>query len=74
MVKVNDTIVCNGQIVLSQLPFSDGQRARVVVTEIGASASKIPLSSVRLLLRGKVQRFDDPTAPMIPDDSWEMPD
>jgi len=60
--------------VLPQLPFSDGQRVRVVVTEIGASASKIPLSSVRQLLRGKVQRFDDPTAPMIPDDSWEMPD
>ena len=44
----------------------------VVATEADGSQSKLPISAVRALLRGKMERFDEPTDPMIPDDSWEM--
>ena len=71
MHTINDIVVKDGQIVLSHLPFPDGQHVRVILTEIGSTSTKMTISQVRELLRGKVKRFDDPTDPMIPEDARE---
>lgn len=73
MHQINDAIVKGGKVVLSDLPFADGQHVRVVVEETnGASASRLSIEEVRRLLKGGVARFDDPLEPMIPSESWEM--
>ncbi len=73
MHQINDAIVQGGKILLSQLPFADGQRVRVVVTEQDIPALKaLSIEEVRRQLRGGVVRFDDPFEPMIPSGDWEM--
>ena len=77
MHQVNDAVVRGGKIVLSDLPFADGQRVRVVVSESDAAAASQPLprmsiADVRRQLKDGVERFDDPFGPMIPIDDWEM--
>jgi hypothetical protein len=74
MHRIEDAIVRGGRIVLSDLPFPDGQRVRIVVTEDEGSPATPPLSiaEVRRRLRGGVLRFDDPCEPMIPSAGWEM--
>jgi hypothetical protein len=71
MHQIDDAIVQGGQIVLSHLPFADGQRVRVIVSESGAPGY-LSIEEVRRQLRGSVERFDDPTEPMIPQENWEM--
>ena len=68
MHEINDAIVQDGKLVLSHLPFADGQRVKVTVSELG----KLPIGQVRELLKGGVERSDAPFEPMIPDSSWEM--
>lgn len=70
MHEINDAIVENGKLTLTQLPFANGQHVRVIVTE--AASPRRTINDVRELLRGGVVRFDDPFEPMIPADSWEM--
>jgi hypothetical protein len=72
MHKINDIVVKDGQIVLSHLPFRDGEHVHVTVTEAVSPPARMPISQVRELLRGKVRHFADPADPMIPEDSWEM--
>jgi hypothetical protein len=72
MHKINDVIVQDGKVVLSHLPFHDGQHVQIVVTEVESASPKLSIAEVRKALQGKVERFVDPTDPMIPDDSWEM--
>lgn len=73
MHQINDAIVKGGQVVLSNLPFADGQHVRVVIEEANAQSAKgVSIDEVRRLLKGGVERFDDPFEPMIPDESWEM--
>jgi hypothetical protein len=55
MHTINDIVVKDGQIVLSHLPFPDGQHVRVILTEIGSTSTKMTISQVRELLRGKVK-------------------
>jgi len=46
---------------------------RILVTEVEAqTATRRSIQEVRQLLKGGVERFDDPTQPMIPEDHWEM--
>jgi hypothetical protein len=60
-------------VVLSDLPFADGQRVRVTITETVASQSpRLSIADVRAQLRGAVERFDDPFEPMISPTDWEM--
>jgi len=70
--QINDAIVQGGQIVLSHLPFADGQRVRVIVAETNEPNGRIPIQKVREILKGGVARFDDPFEPMIPSENWEM--
>jgi hypothetical protein len=73
MHRISDAIVNGGKVVLSDLPFPDGQHVRVVVEEADADlANRVSIDEVRRLLEGGVERFDDPFEPMIPPESWEM--
>jgi hypothetical protein len=72
MHEINDAIVKDGTIVLSHLPFPDGQHVRIVVAEADGPAKRISIQRVRELLMGGVERFDEPFEPMIPSENWEM--
>lgn len=73
MHEINDAIVQGGKIVLSQLPFPDGQHVRVLVEKADQPAARrIPIKQVREMLKGGVERFDEPFEPMVPSDDWEM--
>jgi hypothetical protein len=72
MHEINDAIVRDGKIVVSNLPFADGQHVRVTVTEIAQTAPRLPIHKVRDLLKGGVERFNEPFEPMIPEKHWEM--
>jgi hypothetical protein len=74
MHQIDDAIVRGGRIVLSNLPFADGERVRVIVSGGQDAACQKPLSieEVRRQLRGGVARFDNPFEPMIPGGDWEM--
>jgi hypothetical protein len=73
MHQINDAIVRGGKLVLSGLPFAEGQHVRVVVAETDAAAQqRLSIEEIRKLLSGGVERFDDPFEPMIPTDQWEM--
>lgn len=73
MHQVNNAVVQGGKLVLSGLPFQDGQHVRVVIAEaeIPVHAS-ISIQEVRKQLKGGVERFDEPFEPMIPVENWEM--
>lgn len=66
-----DQVVQQGRVVLSNLPFPDGQRVEIVVTDANAAARK-PIAEIRRLLHGGVERFDEPFETAIPSDAWEM--
>ncbi len=73
MHQIDDAIVEGGKVVLSHLPFADGQRVRVLVAENDAPVEKrLSIEEVRRQLKGAVERFDGPFEPMIPGDAWEV--
>ena len=73
MHRIDDAIVRGGKIILSDLPFADGQHVRIVVAEVNEHpANGASIHEVRRLLQGAVERFDDPFEPLIPVDDWEM--
>ena len=73
MHRIDDAIVRGGKIVLSDLPFADGQHVRVTVAEQDAAPRQsLSIGEVRRQLRGGVTRFDEPFQPMIPAGDWEM--
>ena len=73
MHRIEDAIVQDGKVVLSQLPFPDGQHVRIIVdpTESLPAARKT-IEEIRSILKGGVARFDSPFEPMIPSDDWEL--
>jgi hypothetical protein len=72
MHEINDAIVRDGKVILSHLPFADGQHVRILVAEADQTGKKIPIQKVREILKGGVERFDEPLEPMIPSEDWEM--
>ena len=73
MHRINDAIVRGGKLFLADLPFAEGQRVTVVLDEVDSrSAETRSIEEIRELLRGGVERFDDPLEPMVPADRWEM--
>jgi hypothetical protein len=73
MHRINDVVVRDGKLVLSGLPFAEGQHVQVVVSEVQPGPVKrATIAEVRAALRGCVERYDDPFEPAIPLDSWEM--
>ena len=70
---IDDAIVKEGKLVVSNLPFAEGQRVRIVMTEVDALPEKIAsIHEIRRLLKGGVERFEDALEPMIPEEHWEM--
>ena len=73
MHTIRDAVVRGGQLVLSHLPFAEGQHVEVIVAELpGGSSKRASITEVRAALRGGVERYDDPFEPSIPLDHWEM--
>jgi hypothetical protein len=72
MHRINDAIVRGGKLVLTDLPFAEGQHVQVVVAEVGAAPKRSSIEEVRRLLKGGVECFEDPFEPLIPLDQWEM--
>jgi hypothetical protein len=73
MHQINDAIVTDRKLVLSDLPFAEGQHVRILVAEADEPVAKTAsIHEVRQVLKGSVERFDDPLEPMIPQESWEM--
>lgn len=73
MHEIDDAVVQGGKIVLSHLPFADGQHVRVIIAETDVTAAaRMSIHDVRRQLKGGVERFDNPFEPMIPSEQWEM--
>ena len=73
MHRIHDAIIKGGKLVLSGLPFAEGQHVEVLVGELQSESTKrVSIAEVRSALRGGVERYDDPFEPLIPLDSWEM--
>jgi len=73
MYQIDDAIIRGGKLELSGLPFAEGQHVRVVVAEANTQAVKTAsIHEVRRLLKGGVERFDEPFESMIPVEHWEM--
>lgn len=69
MHRIDDAIVREGKLVLTDLPFAEGEHVHITVEK--APKVKRTIDEVRALLRGSVLKFDDPTEPMIPMEDWE---
>lgn len=73
MHRINDIVVKDGTLVLSNLPFADGEHVRVDVSGIQEPASpRNSIEHIRQMLKGRVEKFDQPFEPMIPLQEWEM--
>jgi hypothetical protein len=70
--EINDTIVQGGKIVLSHLLYVDGQHVRIIVAETNEPGMRISIQKLREILKGGVERFEQPFEPMIPSENWEM--
>jgi hypothetical protein len=67
MHRIDDAVVRDGKLVLSDLPFAEGQHVQVVVVELqDVPSQSVPIAEVRAALRGGVERYDDPFEPSIP--------
>ena len=73
MHQINDAVVMDGKLMLSNLPFAEGQHVRIVVEEADEPlTTMVSIHEIRRLLAGGVERFDDALEPIIPQESWEM--
>ncbi|MGN6628015.1 MAG: hypothetical protein ACTHLN_15460 [Tepidisphaeraceae bacterium] len=74
MHEINDIVVRQGKIELTDLPFSEGQHVHVIIsaTPSAFAGQRMPIDEIRRKLKGKVERFDQPFEPVIPDSDWEM--
>ena len=69
---INDIIVTDGKITLSDLPIPDGHHVRILITDYDDHKNERSIEEVRKLLGGTILKFDDPSEPMIPPETWEM--
>lgn len=66
------TVIHKGQLVLTNLPFADGQPVSVLVSDRKPSAQPRPsIHQVQEMLKGGVIKFDLPFEPMIDEQDWE---
>jgi hypothetical protein len=75
MHPIDGAIVRGGKVVLSHLPFADGQRVRIVIAESEGSTEprRVSIDEVRRQLKGAVTRFDEPFESMIPPEERPCP-
>ncbi len=63
-----ETTVQDGRIVIDDLPFDDGKKVDVFVTDSkNANGDEVDPYS----LRGTPYRYDDPFAPLIEPEDWK---
>ncbi len=73
MHQIDNAIVRGGTLVLSDLPFAEGQHVRILVAPVDVQLEqRSSIDEICRLLKGGVERFDDPFEPLIPLESWEM--
>lgn len=73
MHQIDHVIVREGKVILTGLPFADGQTVTIsVVGDESKQRTSRSIAEVRQVLRGGVERFDEPFEPMIPAEQWEM--
>ena len=58
----------NGQIIIDDLPFDEGEVVEVVVSE----AKNSEIKSGSNPLKGSVFKYDDPFKPAVPIEDWEV--
>lgn len=68
---VSSATVQGGQVTVSGLPFPDGEKVQVQITQM-ASEKRTTIDQVRQALAGAVERYDDPFEPVLSADSWDM--
>ncbi len=64
--KTEMTLVQDGTLILSELPFRAGERVEVILLACSRSASESTLDP----LRGQPIQYDRPLEPVAPED-WE---
>ncbi|HXE51539.1 MAG TPA: hypothetical protein VN541_00905 [Tepidisphaeraceae bacterium] len=69
--EVHRATVQGGQVTITGVPLPDGAAVEVMV-KAAPERKKLSIHEVRELLRGGVERYDQPFEPSIPEDSWEM--
>lgn len=73
MHEIDGVIVSGGKVILSHLPFVDGQRLHVSLTESETDSQKRrSIQEVRRMLKNGVEKFDQPFDSAIPEEDWEM--
>lgn len=73
MHRIDDAVVKGGRLILSGLPFAEGQHVRVIVNEVDARQPvTASIHEIRRILKGCVEHFEQPFEPLIPLEDWEM--
>ncbi len=73
MHRIHNAVVQGGKLVLSDLPFPDGQHVEIIVAELDEVVpGRASIEQVRRALRGGVERYDESFEPMIPPDAWKL--
>ena len=57
--RVDQGVVRNGTVSVTNLPVPDGERVQIVVTDLPAKHQR-SIAEVRQLLRRTVEHYDDP--------------
>jgi hypothetical protein len=65
MQHIHDAIVRGRKLVISDLPFAEGQRVHIVVAE-AQSAKTASIHDIRRLLKSGVEHFENPFESLIP--------
>lgn len=67
-VRIEATVQSNGQVILSDLPFEEGDQVEIIIL---ATTGKEALPRVNPL-KGSVLRYDDPFEPAAAIEDWEV--
>ena len=60
-------------ITVGGLPIAAGERVEVIILAAGERAPEAPTTEdVRRRLRGSVLKYDDPFAPALPPEEWDV--
>jgi hypothetical protein len=66
--RLKTTVGHNGRIVVENLPFQEGDKVEIVVSEVKMERDE---SADPYPLRGTPYRYDDPFGPAVPLEDWE---
>lgn len=64
--RIETVIQPNGKIVLENLPFDEGKKVEVIISEAKDKENKNPYP-----LRGTLYKYENPFEPTVPPEDWE---